>query len=72
MFNLTRPTEPGVYDMHLLDGEEIVSITFSNVERDSFNILTNTGRLLIIGITSGGNLAAAVVDTSDIAGQLPN
>ena len=72
MFTIERPTEPGVYELHMFDGEEIVSVTFSNVEKDSFNIMTNTGRLLIIGITSGGQITAAVVDISDIAGQLPN
>ena len=72
MWKIPRPSEPGVYDLNLLEGEEISGITFANINDDSFNILTTSGKLFIIGTSGEGKLTAAVVDLSDIADQLPN
>lgn len=72
MWRIPRPPEPGVYDLGILEGEEIAGITFSNKIYESFNILTTTGKLFIVGLNEDGHLSAVVVDISDIADQTPN
>lgn len=72
MFKIARPDEPGVYDLNLFEGEEIASVTFCNLEGDSLNIVTATGKLIVFAADDAGKIAIAVVDISDIADQLPN
>lgn len=72
MFRIPRPTEPGVYDVKILEGEEIIGISYSNIGVDAFNIWTNEGHVFVISVTETGKLAAMVVDLSDTAGKLPH
>jgi hypothetical protein len=70
MYRISRPREPGIYDLDILQGETIEAISFSNIETDSFNILTDNNQLFIISITDEGKLAAAVIDMSNLDTQV--
>lgn len=70
MYRISRPREPGIYDLDILQGETIEAISFSNIGTDSFNILTDNNQLFIISITDEGKLAAAVIDMSNLDTQV--
>jgi hypothetical protein len=70
MYRISRPREPGIYELDILQGETIEAISFSNIGIDSFNILTDNNQLFIISITDEGKLAAAVIDMSNLDTQV--
>lgn len=70
MYRISRPREPGIFDLDILQGETIEAISFSNIGTDSFNILTDNNQLFIISITDDGKLAAAVIDMSSLDTQV--
>ncbi len=70
MYRISRPRDPGIYDLDILQGETIEAISFSNIGTDSFNILTDNNQLFIISITDEGKLAAAVIDMSALNTQV--
>lgn len=62
MYRIPRPSEPGVYDLDILNGDRIETLTFSNTGIDCFNILTTTGKLFIISLSDNGELMAGMID----------
>lgn len=62
MFRISRPKEPGVYDLDLFEGETIEGVTFSNLEHDNINIHLSSGLVFTLFVTSEGQLSAAVLD----------
>ena len=62
MFRIPRPDEEGIYNVGILKGERISEVSFSNIETDTFNILTESGKLFVISFAGEGHLVGAVLD----------